>query len=215
MPTIEQIRAARALLDWSQADLAEQAGLSQTGIARIENGTNKPNSKTLTKIETAFDASNIEFIDDTGVKKRSSEVRVLRGAAGLRQFFNELYEVAKEQGGDICLFNGTPARLNEWLSGEWYSMHQERMLQIRDNYNYKIIVRRGETALPAKEYATYKFFPEDMFNDRAIYIFGNIIYFRDQDQDDIRLIRIEQPDLAASMCVLFDIAWNYVAEDEK
>ena len=50
MPTIEQIRAARALLDWSQSDLADKAGLSQTGIARIENGTNQPNSSTLEKI---------------------------------------------------------------------------------------------------------------------------------------------------------------------
>ena len=54
MPTIEQIRAARALLGWSQSDLADRADLSQTGIARIENGTNKPNSKTLEKIKAAL-----------------------------------------------------------------------------------------------------------------------------------------------------------------
>ena len=36
MPTIEQIRAARALLGWSQSDLADRADLSQTGIALFD-----------------------------------------------------------------------------------------------------------------------------------------------------------------------------------
>ena len=59
--------------------MAEYADLSQTGIARIENGTNKPNSTTLNKIMTAFEQADIEFIGDTGVKKRTSEIRTLRG----------------------------------------------------------------------------------------------------------------------------------------
>ena len=52
MPTLDQIRAARALLNWSQSDLAERAGLSQTGIARIESGVNQPNVQTMENIRT-------------------------------------------------------------------------------------------------------------------------------------------------------------------
>jgi transcriptional regulator with XRE-family HTH domain len=213
MHTIEQIRAARALIGWSQGELADQAGLSQTGIARIENGTNRPNSNTLTKIRAAFDRVDIEFIDDSGVKKRSNHVRILQGADGLRQFFDELYETARDIGGDICLFNGVPSKLSEWLGVDWYEMHNKRMEEIRDNYHYKIIVKEGETSLPAADYATYKFFPEELFNDRTIYIFGNTVFFRDQGDSDLRLIRIEQADLANSMKILFDIAWNNVAKD--
>lgn len=213
MPTIEQIRAARALLGWNQHELAEKADLSQTGIARIENGTNQPNSKTISKIEAAFDQADVEFLGDSGVKKRTGEVRILEGADGMRQFFNELYDAAKNIGGDICLFNGMPSKLNEWLSEEWYEMHTNRMLKIQDNYQYKIIVKKGETNLPANNYATYKFFPEHLFNEKTIYIFGNTVFFRDRSNDDLRLIRIEQSDLATSMKILFDIAWENVAED--
>ncbi len=212
MPTIEQIRAARALLGWNQHDLADKAGLSQTGIARIENGTNQPNSKTLEKIRTAFDDADIEFIDDSGVRKRTGQVKILRGQEGMRQFFNELYQAAKDFGGDICLFNGMPSRLSEWLGEDWYEMHTNRMTKIKDKYEYKIIVKEGEQSLPAHEYASYKYFPEHMFNEKTIYMFGNTVFFRDRSDEELRLIRIEQADLANSMKILFNIAWEHVAK---
>jgi transcriptional regulator with XRE-family HTH domain len=90
MLTIDQIRAARALLDWSQQDLAEHADLSQTGIARIENKTNKPNSKTLQKIESAFDRADIEFIGTSGLRKRRGQIRTLKGAEGLEELTEEI-----------------------------------------------------------------------------------------------------------------------------
>ena len=108
MATIEQIRAARALLDWSQSDLADHAGLSQTGIARIENGTNKPNSNTLNKILTAFEIADIEFIGTTGVRKKTGEIKTLKGEEGFRSFMDDVYETAKTKGGEICLHNAKP-----------------------------------------------------------------------------------------------------------
>lgn len=61
---VNQIRAARALLDWTQTDLADASGLSQTGIARIENRTNKPNANTLHKIREALYAGGVTFINN-------------------------------------------------------------------------------------------------------------------------------------------------------
>ena len=86
MVSIEQIRAARALLGWSQHDLAQKSGLSQTGIARIENGTNKPNSKTVSKILSTFEGANIEFIGQTGIKKNTGEIKKYSGESGFNSF---------------------------------------------------------------------------------------------------------------------------------
>ncbi len=213
MPTIEQIRAARALLGWSQHDLADKADLSQTGIARIENGTNQPNSKTITKIEAAFDAADVEFLDNTGVRKRSGEVKVLHGQDGLRQMFNELYYIAKTTGGELCLFNGVPSKLPEWLGEEWYEMHKARMAEVEKNFHYNIIVKEGETNLPAVDYATYKFFPEELFHDKTIYILGNVVFFRELNEEQPKVIRLEQAELTKTMKVLFDIAWKNVAKN--
>jgi transcriptional regulator with XRE-family HTH domain len=78
LATIEQIRAARALLGWSQKDLADRAGLSQTGIARLENGSHKPTTQTLDKILDAFNDSGIEFIQD-GLIRRDDSIRTITG----------------------------------------------------------------------------------------------------------------------------------------
>lgn len=78
MITIEQIRAARAFLGWSQKELADHADLSQTGIARIENGLHQPTLTTMTKIMTAFEDAGIEFTQD-GLLKRDDSVRVITG----------------------------------------------------------------------------------------------------------------------------------------
>ena len=78
MPTLDQIRAARALLNWSQSDLAERAGLSQTGIARIESGVNQPNVQTMEKIAQTFDNAGIEFLRN-GVIKSDDNIRTIVG----------------------------------------------------------------------------------------------------------------------------------------
>ena len=38
MATVEQLRAARALLGWSQTELASRAGLSLPTVKRVEGG---------------------------------------------------------------------------------------------------------------------------------------------------------------------------------
>lgn len=58
----EQIRAARALLGWSQAQLAAEAGLSKTGLANIENGAD-PRSSTLNRIEQALEKAGVHFTE--------------------------------------------------------------------------------------------------------------------------------------------------------
>lgn len=212
MPTLEQIRAARALLGWSQSDLAERAGLSQTGIARIENGTNHPNSQTLSKIEAAFDDADIEFIDSTGVRKRTGEVKILRGQEGLRAFFDGVYETAKNEGGDICLFNGVPDLLTKWLGEDWYTMHANRMKALKTDFKMKIIVKEGESHLIAQNFAEYRWFPREMFNEKTIYMHGNTLGFMDFEEETLRVIMLKHRDMAESFRVLFNIAWNDTAK---
>ena len=64
MITGAQIRAARALLNWSSADLAKKAGTARQTIVRIEQIDGLPNSKvqTLVDIQKVFESAGIEFI---------------------------------------------------------------------------------------------------------------------------------------------------------
>jgi transcriptional regulator with XRE-family HTH domain len=61
-----QSRAARSLLQWSQARLAKEAGVSTLTVRNFEAGVTKPVPATLVVIEQAFQRAGIEFIDDGG-----------------------------------------------------------------------------------------------------------------------------------------------------
>ena len=69
-----QIRAGRALLGWSQVDLAERTGLSKTVIASLEQGNTDARMSTLALIRKAFDEAGVTFITDRdgsyGVRRR-------------------------------------------------------------------------------------------------------------------------------------------------
>jgi transcriptional regulator with XRE-family HTH domain len=66
--TTRQIKAARALLGWSQADLAEASGVSEPTVARLESAEGELGGRELTtgKIRAAIEAAGIEFIDENG-----------------------------------------------------------------------------------------------------------------------------------------------------
>ncbi len=62
MITPRQIRAARALLDWSQQQLADKAIISLNALARLERGVVDPRMSTLDAVEKALIRAGVEFI---------------------------------------------------------------------------------------------------------------------------------------------------------
>jgi transcriptional regulator with XRE-family HTH domain len=61
-----QIRAARALLGWSQTKLARAAGVGLATLQRIEQneGVVKGNFSTILKIQNVLEQAGIQFTDD-------------------------------------------------------------------------------------------------------------------------------------------------------
>jgi transcriptional regulator with XRE-family HTH domain len=66
--TSEQIRAARALLRWEQAQLAEASGVSLSSIKRLEGqpGPLSANRPTIDSLRRALESAGIEFIPENG-----------------------------------------------------------------------------------------------------------------------------------------------------
>jgi transcriptional regulator with XRE-family HTH domain len=67
MLTIEQIRAARGLLGWSQSKLAERAGLSLPTVKRVEIDLGpRVSEEARNKLRRALEFAGVEFIDENG-----------------------------------------------------------------------------------------------------------------------------------------------------
>ena len=75
--SIRQIKAARALLEWSQERLAEASGVSIPTIKRLEAqaGDLGGRAETVAKIVTALEAAGVEFTngDQPGVRLRKAD----------------------------------------------------------------------------------------------------------------------------------------------
>ena len=90
MITIEQCRAARGLLDWTQNDLAQASGLSKTAINNFEKGHSDIKYESLKALRMAFDAADIEFIGTDGVRRRREGLRMLHGADALKKLLDDV-----------------------------------------------------------------------------------------------------------------------------
>ncbi|WP_245458423.1 MULTISPECIES: helix-turn-helix transcriptional regulator [unclassified Mesorhizobium] len=64
--SVEQCRGARAMLGWSQAELAESANVSRATVVDFERGLRVPHRNNLGAIREALEAAGIEFIPENG-----------------------------------------------------------------------------------------------------------------------------------------------------
>lgn len=64
--TPSQCRAARALLDWSQQQLAEVAKVGIVTVRLFEAGQTEPRNATLTVMQQALEAAGVQFIPENG-----------------------------------------------------------------------------------------------------------------------------------------------------
>jgi predicted transcriptional regulator len=83
--SVRQIKAARALLGWSQADLARHSGISEPTVARLESldGALGGRQNTIQNIRRAIEKAGIDFIEENGggagVRLRSVRKRSEKG----------------------------------------------------------------------------------------------------------------------------------------
>ncbi len=76
MITSPLIRAARALAGWTQAELAEAAGLSEIAIKNIEREATDPRASSLAAIEEAFAEAGVVFLGDGDIRDGGPGVRL-------------------------------------------------------------------------------------------------------------------------------------------
>ncbi len=72
-----QVKAARALVGWSQDRLAEAGGIPKRTLVRFELDQGTPQRRTIAAIRAALEAAGVEFIAENG---GGPGVRLRKGA---------------------------------------------------------------------------------------------------------------------------------------
>jgi len=96
MFTPGQCRAARALLGWSQQELASRACVGIVTVHQLETGISQPRRATLDVIQRAFEAAGVEFTNG-----EQPGVRLTKAAAIQLQEIDSAPKpaIAKRRGG--------------------------------------------------------------------------------------------------------------------
>jgi transcriptional regulator with XRE-family HTH domain len=140
-----QVRAARALLGWKQEDLAEASDLSLTAIRSFETGY-VPRNSTAQAVRHALENAGLEFTDGEGVRRRSDEIKIYKGANSCDQFFEDVVETLKKQSGDLLVLVKSQDMLLR-TSGASRRNNLERLESFGEMANIKCLL--AETLSPA------------------------------------------------------------------
>lgn len=203
--TTAQIRGARGILDWSQADLSECTGISATSIGSIENGQSTPRASTLDTIRKAFEAAGIEFLGATGIRKKRAEIDVLTGIEGFHTFSDDVYQTIKNDGREVLQAYVDDTKFAKWLGEEAYP-HVQRMESLQSK-RFKILQKEGDNYFPAKNYAQYKWIPKEHFLPVPFIVYGKklaIVLF----EPEPTIIVNNYPMVADAYRLQFLAMWN-------
>ncbi len=94
-----QIKAARAILDWTQGKLADVTGLSMATIRNLENGN--ISFRSLEIIRKALEEAGIKFTEDDGVRRRVIDAVPLRGSEGVEFLLEDIAHTIRTKGGCV------------------------------------------------------------------------------------------------------------------
>lgn len=95
-----QSQVARKYLGWTQEALAKATGVVRSTIGGFEDGESVRRD-TIIKIRKAFEQNGIEFLEGEGVRRRGSEIKIIRGYDCCVMFYNDILQTVEEGGGDI------------------------------------------------------------------------------------------------------------------
>lgn len=213
--TTAQIRGARAILNWSQAELATKSGLSPTSVGAIEKGQSTPRDQTLNILRKALENAGIEFIGKDGVRLRNSDVRILRGQQGFHDFYDDIYKtlMAELPNNRIgCISNVDERQFIKWL-GDYRELHVKRMESL-ENIAFRVLISQEDNYTPGASYVTYRKMPAELFSSVPFFIYGSklaIILF----EEEPTVIQIDYPSVTMAYKIQFDDLWSRSDEHHR
>lgn len=208
--TPTQMRAARALLDVSQTEVAENIGITTKTLSNAESERSVISSQNHEKLKSFYEQRGVEFTDFNGVREKPTGNIIFKGQEGFREFYDLLYQTAKTAGGEIILYNGVSHLVMDALGADKVEEQKTRMEKIANNYRYRVIVEEGDNTFFGADYCEYKWLPREHFNDSTLFVFGS--YFAVVDfSSEVEVLVIDNQKVADSQKLFFSQVWENMA----
>ena len=201
-----QIRAARALLEWSQTDLARAAGMALSSIKAIESASCTPRRETLEAIAASFEAAGVDFCPPSGVRLKTDVVTLHQGRDAATELMNSILRHApNDPSQELCIIG-----LDEQLASELDGPDMHPALRARLGYagvRERILIAEGVKEF-VREQTSYRWMPREGFCRNApIYIYGDKVAVQSGTLRRQTII-IDAKPLAQHLRALFGVLWS-------
>lgn len=147
--TPDQLRAARALLNISQDDLAKGSGVAVTSIRQFELGTTANLQQKTEGALLSFLGEKIEFIGARGVALRETKPLVLEGETVIAQMFEDIRATLRgqENAEALFLYGDASGSLPPKIADYCTIMH-------KSSFSYRSICHKNHEAAFARMFPT-------------------------------------------------------------
>lgn len=174
--TPEYCRAARALLNLNQADLARLANVSLSAIKGYEKNTGETRDRTIAALRATFENAGVEFLPHGGLRLIDDSIQSYRfSGKDCIQAHNELiYATLRKQGGEILTCSPDDRFWTSPLAFKANTTFKawRQKLDIRG----KTITSTGNTVFNEPRHQ-YRFLPREMVGTITYVIYAKRISF--------------------------------------
>ena len=169
--SVEQIKAARSLLDWTQIDLSKACGISEHTLKNLERKSGKPRLETNLLIQKTLEHAGIEFLDDVGVKLRgeSLKIQVWEGSESLFRLQKDIFETLAGTGKELMIC-GVDEKVYIKQGGERFLSEVKKRLEA--GIDAKLLSCEGDRKF-IEPMRHYRWISPQIFNQMPYYVYGN------------------------------------------
>jgi len=171
MISVEQIKAARALLEWTQEDLAKSAGVSKPSINTLERRVSNPTKETQEAVQKALEKAGVEFTEGPGVKLKGTilKTQVFEGSDSLLRLKRDIFATLNRTDKELMIA-GVDEKKYQELGGD--RIVQEIKKRLKNNIKTKLLICKGDTNLiEPKDH--YRQVPKEFFSLTPYYVYDD------------------------------------------
>jgi len=165
-----QVKAARALLGWSQDQLAEAAQVSVTTIRNLESGEMSVRNVTMAIVQVVLEKAGIEFTAGEGVRRRNLEVKIY----SCDELFDDMLRTVCDKSGEVISMFTSPGILTgvcEFKAGKL-----GRLEEICRHTSIKCLIGEpfnSQTPLPASSAFRYRTILKQHIGHASYFVYGS------------------------------------------
>lgn len=193
-----QCRAARALLNWSQPELAERCDMHVQTISAFESENGSPTKTTLDKILKTFESQGIELLPNHGVCLAKNKIYKTES---MSEIMDDMLQMLED--GDEVLLHCADERRSPQEVVEKYKALKAKGIKVRAT------ICEGNTYL--RDGIPSRWIPKDYFADSEVFVIYAdkfVIHIDGYKGQNSEFLTIKNKALADAMRRQFEYWWK-------